>query len=333
MLEFAYPWFALLAPLPLLVWLLPKVASQHQPAIRAPFSGRWRALSEAQTTTFSKAWISQMVLALIWCCLLLAATRPQWIGEPIELPNSGRDLMLAIDLSGSMQIEDMQLGNSLVSRITAVKAIAADFAARRTGDRLGLILFGTKAYVQAPLTFDTKTVRQFIEESQLGFAGEDTAIGDALGLAIKRLRERPAESRVLILLTDGQDTASTVDPMEAASLAAEMGVKIYTIGISRRLGTGRNTSGEVDEALMTAIATSTGGRYFRARTPAELQEVYAILDQLEPVEQATSTFRPVQALSWLPLLAAFVLSLLLLFFRASLRLWSTSFAGVGSEAP
>ena len=332
MLEFAYPWFALLAPLPLLVLLLPKVASQHQPAIRAPFSGRWRALSEAQTSTFSRAWISQMVLALIWCCLLLAATRPQWIGEPIELPNSGRDLMLAIDLSGSMQIEDMQVGNSLVSRITAVKAIAADFAARRTGDRLGLILFGTKAYVQAPLTFDTKTVRQFIEESQLGFAGEDTAIGDALGLAIKRLRERPAESRVLILLTDGQDTASTVDPMEAASLAAEMGVKIYTIGISRRLGTGRNTSGEVDEALMTAIATSTGGRYFRARTPAELQEVYAILDQLEPVEQATSTFRPVQALSWLPLLAAFVLSLLLLFFRASLRLWSTSIAGVGSEA-
>ena len=332
MLEFAYPWFALLAPLPLLVWLLPKVASQHQPAIRAPFSGRWRALSEAQTTTFSKAWISQMVLALIWCCLLLAATRPQWIGEPIELPNSGRDLMLAIDLSGSMQIEDMQVGNSLVSRITAVKAIAADFAARRTGDRLGLILFGTKAYVQAPLTFDTKTVRQFIEESQLGFAGEDTAIGDALGLAIKRLRERPAESRVLILLTDGQDTASTVDPMEAASLAAEMGVKIYTIGISRRLGTGRNTSGEVDEALMTAIATSTGGRYFRARTPAELQEVYAILDQLEPVEQATSTFRPVQALSWLPLLAAFVLSLLLLLFRASSRLWSPSFATAGSEA-
>jgi Ca-activated chloride channel family protein len=332
MLEFAYPWFALLAPLPLLVWLLPKVASQHQPAIRAPFSGRWRALSEAQTTTFSQAWISQMVLALIWCCLLLAATRPQWIGEPIELPNSGRDLMLAIDLSGSMQIEDMQVGNSLVSRITAVKAIAADFAARRTGDRLGLILFGTKAYVQAPLTFDTKTVRQFIEESQLGFAGEDTAIGDALGLAIKRLRERPAESRVLILLTDGQDTASTVNPMEAASLAAEMGVKIYTIGISRRLGTGRNTSGEVDEALMTAIATSTGGRYFRARTPAELQEVYAILDQLEPVEQATSTFRPVQALSWLPLLVAFALSLLLLLFRASSRLWSTSFAGVGSEA-
>jgi len=332
MLEFAYPWLALLAPLPLLVWFLPRVTSQNQPAIRAPFSARWRALSNTQTGTSNRSWISQLVLALIWCCLLIAATRPQWVGEPIELPNSGRDLMLAIDLSGSMQIEDMQVGNSLVSRITAVKAIAADFAARRTGDRLGLILFGTKAYVQAPLTFDTKTVRQFIEESQLGFAGEDTAIGDALGLAIKRLRERPAESRVLILLTDGQDTASTVDPMEAASLAAEMGVKIYTIGISRRLGTGRNTSGEVDEALMTAIATSTGGRYFRARSPAELQEVYAVLDQLEPVEQATSTFRPIQALSWLPMLAAFALALLLLFGRALSQLWPIDPARIGSKA-
>ena len=332
MLEFAYPWFALLAPLPLLFWLLPRVASQNQPAIRAPFSSRWRALSDTQTATFNRSWISQLVLSLIWCCLLIAATRPQWVGEPIELPNSGRDLMLAIDLSGSMQIEDMQVGNSLVSRITAVKAIAADFAARRTGDRLGLILFGTKAYVQAPLTFDTKTVRQFIEESQLGFAGEDTAIGDALGLAIKRLRERPAESRVLILLTDGQDTASTVDPMEAASLAAEMGVKIYTIGISRRLGTGRNTSGEVDEALMTAIATSTGGRYFRARSPAELQEVYAVLDQLEPVEQATSTFRPIQALSWLPMLVALALALLLLLGRASSQLWPISPRGMGGKA-
>ena len=332
MIELAYPWLLTLIPLPVLMRFFNTATRSEQGAIRAPFAGRWRDLAARSTQGFAGRPLSLLLLALVWLCLVLAASRPQWIGDPIELPNSGRDLLLAIDLSGSMQIEDMQVGNSLVSRITAVKAIAADFTSRRSGDRVGLILFGTRAYVQAPLTFDTTTVRQFIEESQLGFAGEDTAIGDALGLAIKRLRERPAESRVLILLTDGQDTASTVDPMEAASLAAEMGVKIYTIGISRRLGTGRNTSGEVDEALMTAIATSTGGRYFRARTPAELQEVYAILDQLEPVEQATSTFRPVQALSWLPLLAAFVLSLLLLFFRASSRLWSTSFAGVGSEA-
>ena len=179
---------------------------------------------------------SWWLLWLAWMMLITAVARPQWIGEPIELPNTGRDLMLGLDLSGSMQIEDMQIGSRLVPRITAVKAIAADFTQRRQGDRVGLILFGTRAYLQAPLTFDLSTVTRFIDEAQLGFAGEDTAIGDALGLAIKRLRERPASSRIFVLLTDGQDTASTVDPMEAAALAAQLNVKIYTIGISRNLG-------------------------------------------------------------------------------------------------
>ncbi len=201
-----------------------------------------------------------------------------------------------------MQIEDMQIGNRLVPRITAVKSIAADFAQRRQGDRVGLILFGTRAYLQAPLTFDLDTVTRFIDEAQLGFAGEDTAIGDALGLAIKRLRDRPATSRIFILLTDGQDTASTVDPMEAAALAAQLDVKIYTIGISRNLG--RTTRGrvEVDEAMLNAVAEATGGRYFRATSPAELEAIYALLDTLEPVEQDASTFRPKRALSWVPLL-------------------------------
>ena len=236
--------------------------------------------------------------------LIAAIARPQWIGEPIELPNTGRDLMLGLDLSGSMQIEDMQIGNRLVPRITAVKSIAADFTQRRQGDRVGLILFGTRAYLQAPLTFDLETVTRFIDEAQLGFAGEDTAIGDALGLAIKRLRDRPATSRIFILLTDGQDTASTVDPMEAAALAAQLDVKIYTIGISRNLG--RTTRGrvEVDEAMLNAVAEATGGRYFRATSPAELEASYALLDTLEPVEQDASTFRPKRALSWVPLLGA-----------------------------
>jgi Ca-activated chloride channel family protein len=240
--------------------------------------------------------------------LIAAIARPQWIGEPIELPNTGRDLMLGLDLSGSMQIEDMQIGNRLVPRITAVKSIAADFTQRRQGDRVGLILFGTRAYLQAPLTFDLETVTRFIDEAQLGFAGEDTAIGDALGLAIKRLRDRPATSRIFILLTDGQDTASTVDPMEAAALAAQLDVKIYTIGISRNLG--RTTRGrvEVDEAMLNAVADATGGRYFRATSPAELEAIYALLDTLEPVEQDASTFRPKRALSWVPLLAALALA-------------------------
>ena len=151
-------------------------------------------------------------LFLAWVLIVVAIARPQWVGEPIELPNTGRDLMLSLDLSGSMQIRDMQVGNRIISRVEAVKAIASDFTERRVGDRVGLILFGSKAYVQAPLTFDTTTVTQFIREAQLGFAGEDTAIGDSLGLAIKRLRDRPAASRVLILLTDGQDTAAASIP-------------------------------------------------------------------------------------------------------------------------
>ena len=318
MFEFVWPWVFALLPLPLLMLLAPARGNSSNEAIRAPFAHRWQRLAQGVSrTSMGRHWRA-LPLWLIWALLLTAAARPQWVGEPIQLPNDGRDLMLGIDLSGSMQIEDMQIGSNLVSRIAAVKAIAADFTSRRQGDRVGLILFGTRAYVQAPLTFDVKTVTRFIREAQLGFAGEDTAIGDALGLAIKRLRERPTDSRVLILLTDGQDTASTVDPMEAASLAAELNVRVYTIGISRNLGRLRG-GGEVDEGLLRAVAEATGGRYFRARDPAELQSIYALLDELEPVEQEASTFRPRRSLSWLPLLVACLAGLLLLTFRADWR--------------
>lgn len=323
MIEFALPLLLLALPLPIAVRFLPAVSNANEAAIRAPFAQRWRSLANAGGLSIKGKLLHLLLLAFIWILLVIAAARPQWIGEPIELANSGRDLMLALDLSGSMRIEDMQVGNTLVSRIEAVKAIAADFTQRRTGDRVGLILFGTKAYVQAPLSFDVNTITQFIREAQLGFAGEDTAIGDALGLAIKRLRERPVESRVLILLTDGQDTASTVDPMEAAALASEMGVRVYTIGISRRLGTRSSASGEVDEALLNAVAQGTGGRYFRARNPAELQSIYQILDELEPIEQEKSTFRPTRVLSHIPLLTAFALALLLIGLRTQWQTFSS----------
>ncbi len=315
MLEWVWPWIFLCAPLPLLIHFFSRGASPQSSAVRAPFAARWRNLSGSGRGARSSR-VYWWLLWVIWMMLIAAIARPQWIGEPIELPNTGRDLMLGLDLSGSMQIEDMQIGSRLVSRITAVKAIAADFTQRRKGDRVGLILFGTRAYLQAPLTFDLDTVTQFIEEAQLGFAGEDTAIGDALGLAIKRLRERPASSRIFILLTDGQDTASTVDPMEAAALAAQLDVKIYTVGISRNLGRSGNGRAEVDEAMLNAVAESTGGRYFRATSPAELEAVYALLDELEPVEQEASTFRPKRALSWIPLLCALALATLLAVLRS-----------------
>jgi Ca-activated chloride channel family protein len=316
MLEWLWPWVFAVAPVPFIVHRLSRGESLQPSALRAPFAARWRSLSTTGSPVRSGRgywWL----LWLAWMMLVTAIARPQWIGEPIELPNTGRDLMLGLDLSGSMQIEDMQIGNRLVPRITAVKAIAADFTQRRQGDRVGLILFGTRAYLQAPLTFDLSTVTRFIDEAQLGFAGEDTAIGDALGLAIKRLKERPASSRIFILLTDGQDTASTVDPMEAAALAAQLNVKIYTIGISRNLGRATAGRNEVDEAMLNAVAEATGGRYFRARSPAELEAVYALLDELEPVEQEASTFRPKRALSWIPLLAALGLASLLAILRSN----------------
>ncbi len=321
MIEWLWPWILLLAPLPLLVRRMTPAAGGREPALRAPFYDDWQQLSAGQgARSASGRKLPLLALWLLWLLLLLAAARPTWIGEAIELPNSGRDLMMAVDISGSMRIEDMQQGQALVSRLQAVKRVGADFISRRSGDRLGLILFGSKAYVQSPLSFDTSTVERFLLEAQIGFAGQETAIGDAIGLAAKRLRERPAESRVLILLTDGQDTASTVKPLEAAQLANDLGIRIYTIGIgadqmtlpglfgssfgSRRV----NPSAELDEGALQKIAQITGGQYFRARNPAELVHIYQLLDQMEPVEQEAVTYRPRQALGYIPLVLALVLS-------------------------
>ena len=321
MIEWIWPWILVLAPLPWLVRRLLPTARSQEPALRAPFYEEWQQLSASQGVRGAdRRLLPAISLWLIWLLLLLGAARPYWIGEAIELPNSGRDLMLAVDISGSMQIEDMQLGQATVPRISAVKQVGADFITRRSGDRLGLILFGSNAYVQSPLSFDTSTVKRFLQEAQIGFAGQDTAIGDAIGLAVKRLRERPAESRVLVLLTDGQDTASSVRPLDAAQLAKDLGIRIYTIGIgadrmtlpglfgssfgSRQV----NPSAELDEEGLQQIAKITGGQYFRARNPRELANIYQFLDQLEPVEQATATYRPRQALSYLPLLLALLLS-------------------------
>ena len=321
MIEWLWPWLLLLLPLPLVARRLLPPAGNEEAALRAPFYRDWLSLSERQAGAGGAGdRISLAALWLVWLGLVLASARPMWIGEPIELPNSGRDLMLAVDISGSMRIEDMQLGNAVVRRIDAVKQVGADFIERRTGDRLGLILFGSNAYVQSPLSFDTATVQRFLTEAQIGFAGQETAIGDAIGLSVKRLRERPTESRVLVLLTDGQDTASTVTPMDAARLARDLDVRIYTIGIgademtlpglfgssfgSRRV----NPSAELDEAGLQEIANLTGGRYFRARDPRELADIYAVLDELEPVEQEAAVYRPRQALGYYPLGTALLLS-------------------------
>lgn len=322
MITLLWPAILLMLPLPWLLRRFTPPRSAERPALRAPFFNRWQSLANQDGLAASLVTrrFPAIALWLIWLCLLLAGARPLWVGEAIELPNSGRDLMLAVDISGSMRVEDMQVGNRMARRIDAVKQLGNDFMAQRSGDRLGLILFGSRAYLQSPLSFDVQTVQRFLLESQIGFAGQETAIGDAIGLAVKRLQERPDTNRVLILLTDGQDTASTVDPLEAAQLAGQLGVRIYTIGIGADsltlpglLGSPIgartvNPSADLDEQSLIAIAQTTGGQYFRARDPQELASIYQLLQQLEPLEVDSSLYRPQQSLAAIPLLIAMLLS-------------------------
>lgn len=206
----------------------------------------------------------------------------------------------------------MEWNGEQFQRITVVKAVVGDFVQRRKSDRLGLILFGTRAYLQSPLSFDRTTVKQLLQEAQVGFAGEKTAIGDAIGMSIKRLRKRPENSRVLILLTDGANTAGQITPLKAAELAAQAKIKIYTVGVGADTmmtpgifgGFGArqiNPSADLDETTLRAIATNTGGQYFRARSPQELQGIYQLLDTLEPIDQEAEIFRPTQSLFYWPL--------------------------------
>ena len=324
MVELLWPAALLLLPLPWLVWRFMPAASAEQAALRAPFFQAWHELEESSGGGQARRSLPALLLLLVlWVCLVCAAARPTWIGEPITLPVSGRDLLVAVDLSGSMHVEDMLVGQNYVSRIIAVKQVVGDFIERRRGDRVGLILFGSNAYVQAPLTFDANTVKRFLREAQLGFAGRETAIGDAIGLAVKRLRERPAENRVLILLTDGANNAGEVQPLDAARLAADNGVKIHTVGIGADKMTRPglfgssfgakvvNPSVDLDENTLREIASSTGGNYFRARDPAELVNIYQLLDELEPVEQEAERYRPQKSLFHLPLALAFLASLAL----------------------
>jgi Ca-activated chloride channel family protein len=318
MMQFVWPWAFWLLPLPFLVYKgLPK-ARKYDAALYVPFYHDVVGFEAKQYSSARTGFIKVLLLMLMWCLLVLAISRPQWIGEPIALPSSGRDLMLAVDISGSMKIDDMIMDGKQVERITLVKKVVNEFVERRTGDRVGLLLFGTEAYLQVPLTFDRKTVKTLFNEAQLGFAGEKTSIGDAIGLAVKRLKERPDDSRVLILLTDGMNTAGKVEPVQAAQLAAQTNVKIYTIGVgademivrdffgSRRI----NPSAELDEETLQEIADLTGGKYFRARDPEELEKIYQLIDKLEPVKQEDETFRPVKALFYLPLAGALILSFL-----------------------
>lgn len=316
MLEFEWMWVFFLLPLPLLALLLPSKKQGQEAALRVPSltSG-----IEAKSQRKGTKKLSVLLATLAWVALILATARPQWLGEPVSIPAEGRDLMIAVDLSGSMKIDDMQVNGRQVDRLKMIKFVLSDFIKRRVGDRLGLILFADTAYLQAPLTYDRETVEQLLNESLIGLVGEQTAIGDAIGLAIKRFEARKESNKVLVLLTDGQNTAGNITPEQANELAINNDVTVYTIGVgadkmlvqsffgNRQV----NPSQDLDEGMLTDIATSTGGRYFRARDAESLKQIYATLDKLEPIARESKQMRPLQALYFYPLSLALLITVLM----------------------
>jgi len=305
MLEFEWIWLFLLLPLPLFLRLFTKPVKQHrEQALHVPFLRDFQdAPISSKANSFS--WLILALSIVGWIALVTAVARPIMVGENISLYVKGRNIMMAIDLSGSMREADYRVGNQWVDRLTATKFVASEFIQRRKGDRLGLILFGDQAYLQTPLTFDRQTILKMLDESALGLAGQKTAIGDAIGLAVKRLRKENEQDRVLILLTDGSNTAGNVDPLKAADLASQEKVKIYTIGV------GSPRSSDIDEPTLKAIAEKTNGRYFRARDVEGLLEIYKVLDEIEPVSKDELSYRPITELFYYPLAFALGLSVFL----------------------
>ncbi len=309
MLALDQSWVLLLLPVPLLVrWWAPPYR-EARPALRAPF---FDELAEASGSTPAegavvrdRTWAQTAVGALVWVLLIVALARPVWVEPPIERKETGRDLLLAVDLSGSMETRDFAGPDGLpISRLDAVKQVIDDFLVRREGDRVGLVVFGTAAHAQVPFTPDLRAARELLDETRVSMAGPQTAVGDAIGLAIKLFEKSDSEERVLILLTDGNDTASRVTPRKAAELAADDGVTIYPIGVGDPTAAGEDP---LDAATLEEVAQATGGESFLASDREELERVYAKLDALEPSEYEVKTWRPRRPLYPWPLGAAVVL--------------------------
>jgi len=338
MIHFDFIWALIALPLPLLVYWLPAKKQVQAAPLRMP-----TVIKGVKTQEFApqKKKAPLLILSLVWSLLVLACTQPQWLGEAVNVPTEGREMMIAVDLSGSMQVEDMNLNGRTVNRLDMLKVLLGEFIERRTGDRLGLILFGDDAYMQTPMTFDRKTVQQMLDEAVLGLVGKQTAIGDAIALAVKRFDEKKESNRVLLLLTDGQNTAGKITPDQALELAVAKDITIYSIGIGADVmiqnslfGARRVTpSSDLDEESLQRLADETGGQYYRARAGEDMSKIYQLLDKLEPVEQDQQQMRPLSALFYWPLGLALLISLITLLVNtiSTGQLFIRKKANVGAE--
>ncbi|WP_131782518.1 vWA domain-containing protein [Legionella gresilensis] len=326
MFELAAPWLLLLIILPFLIWyFLPPAALILPAALKLPFYQALQSIIAKEKLTLARANRIGLFF-IIWTLIVLAAAGPRWIGEPIPLAREGRNIMMVLDLSGSMELNDMLLNGQPVSRLTVVKRAAEEFVRARVGDRIGLILFGSQAYLQTPLTFDRHSVLMRLDDATVGLAGKTTSIGDALGLAVKRLQDVPPASRVIILLTDGANNSGVLNPLKSAELAKQDNIKVYTIGLGSEAELqipndpffSFNAGADLDEQTLQEIAKLTGGRYFRATDTQSLQEIYNKINKLETTSHEQVSARPKKEYYPWPLGMAFVFFLYWLSEKAGL---------------
>ncbi|MCA0850545.1 VWA domain-containing protein [Salipiger thiooxidans] len=309
MIQLAAPWLLLLLPLPLLVWKLFPPHREQEDALRFPFFRRIAEAAGAEpragAVVLSRPRVSLIAATLCWILVVLALARPERLGAPVTIETAARDVVLAIDISGSMDSRDFAAPDGTrKQRLAGVRDVVRGFVEGREGDRMALIVFGSAAYLQAPLTADLDAILALLDRTEVGMAGPHTALGDSIGLAIRTFESSEIDQRLLILLSDGSDTASRMDPVNAAEIAAGRDVEIFTVGVGDPDATGEN---RVDLDTLRAIADRTGGAYFFAADEAALTTVYERIDALAPRETETLSFRPRRSLSWLPLgLAALV---------------------------
>jgi len=321
MFSFACPFMALLLLLPFVARFIlsSKEGGAEAPEVSFPNIARLEAAFTREELSTQSNRLYYAVLALLWLCLTGALMQPQLVDKFTEVRNKGYDIMLAVDLSGSMKALDYVMDGHRTSRIDVIKSVVSEFVGQRQGDRVGLVLFGTNAYLHVPLTLDTLSVRKMLNNTEVGEAGDATAIGDAIGIAVRNLRDRPQNSRILVLLTDGGDNSSTVPPLEAAKLAKEYGIRVYTIGVGTtgivpipdRNGRIVQAQFDIDEDLLKKIAEMTDGGYFRATDTETLQKVYGQINKLEKSESETKSYVIRQPLYRYPLGAALCLLFLL----------------------
>lgn len=309
MFELATPWVLLFLPIPYFIWRASSAfTAELSGALSVPFFENLKKIY-GMSSLCSKP---PLWLWATWCLLVLACSGPRFIGDPLPFAREGRHIMMALDISGSMALDDMIVQNRRYQRLDVVEYAATSFVKARPHDKIGLILFGSRAYLMTPLTYDKKHILSRLEDASVGLAGQATAIGDAIGLSIKHLKQTPKEGRVLILLTDGVNNAGLVSPEKAAELAQQENIKIYTIGLgaeSQAFGpfgiTG--SQNDLDEETLKKIAQMTHGKYFRATDLDSLQRIYTLINQIEAVKQTESEIRPSQEYYPWPLALGFFL--------------------------